>query len=145
VGSCLSDHPHTTTPVRNLQTSQELPPRDFVRGFYGTVWGTNANGNLVAITGATIPLDGGAPVPKPTVLIYRNYHNDKHQPPSFRGQADVNVYRGTEKTVYRLFIDGPARCLDLVVAHAQFKGQGNLYYGERGSQYLATPEFAMQN
>jgi outer membrane protein OmpA-like peptidoglycan-associated protein len=144
VGSCLSDHPHTTTPVRNLQTAQELPPRDFVRGFYGTVWGTNANGNLFAITGATIPLDAGAPVPRPTVLIYRNYHGNVHQAPSFKGQANVNVYRGAQKTVYRVFIDGPARCLDLVVADAQFKGKGNLYYGDNGNSFLATPEFAMQ-
>jgi outer membrane protein OmpA-like peptidoglycan-associated protein len=144
VGSCLGDHPHATTPVRNLQTAQELPPRDFVRGFYGTVWGTNANGNLVAITGATIPLDGGAPVPQPTVLIYKNYHGNTHQAPSFKGQANVNVYRGTQKTVYRVFIDGPAQCLDLVVADAQFKGQGNLYYDDKGNSFLASPEFAMQ-
>ncbi|WP_415914370.1 OmpA family protein [Paraburkholderia sp. J67] len=144
VGSCLSDHPHPTTPVRNLKTAQELPPRDFARGFYGTVWGTNANGNLVAITGATIPLDAGAPIPRPTVLIYRNYQGNVHQAPSFKGQANVNVYRGTQKTVYRVFIDGPARCLDLVVADAQFKGQGNLYYDDNGSAFLATPEFAMQ-
>jgi outer membrane protein OmpA-like peptidoglycan-associated protein len=144
VGSCLGDHPHATTPVRNLQTAQELPPRDFVRGFYGTVWGTNANGNLVAITGATIPLDGGAPVPRPTVLIYKNYHGNTHQAPSFKGEADVNVYRGTQKTVYRVFIDGPAQCLDLVVADAQFKGQGNLYYDDKGNSFLASPEFAMQ-
>lgn len=144
VGSCLSDHPHPTTPVRNLKTAQELPPRDFVRGFYGTVWGTNANGNLVAITGATIPLDAGAPVPRPTVIIYRNYQGNVHQAPSFKGQANVNVYRGTQKTVYRVFIDGPARCLDLVVADAQFKGQGNLYYDDNGNAFLATPEFAMQ-
>jgi outer membrane protein OmpA-like peptidoglycan-associated protein len=144
VGSCLSDRPHPTTPVRNLKTAQELPPRDFVHGFYGTVWGTNANGNLVAITGATIPLDAGAPVPRPTVLIYRNYHGNVHQVPTFKGQANVNVYRGTQKTVYRIFIDGPARCLDLVVADAQFKGKGNLYYDDKGSAFLATPEFAMQ-
>lgn len=144
VGSCLGDHPHLTTPVRNLQTAQELPPRDFVRGFYGTVWGTNANGNLVAITGATIPLDAGAPVPRPTVLVYRNYHGNVRQAPSFKGQVNVNVYRGTQKIVYRVFIDGPARCLDLVVADAQFKGHGNLYYGDKGNSFLATPEFAMQ-
>jgi outer membrane protein OmpA-like peptidoglycan-associated protein len=144
VGSCLSDHPHTTTPVRNLQTAQELPPRDFVHGFYGTVWGTNANGNLVAIKDATIPLDAGAPVPRPTVLIYRNYHGNVHQAPSFRDQVNVNVYRGSQKTIYRVFIDGPARCLDLVVANEQFRGQGNLYYGDNNSAFLATPEFAMQ-
>lgn len=144
VGSCLSDHPHPTTPVRNLQTSQELPPRDFVSGFYGTVWGTNANGNLVAIKDATIPLDAGAPIPRPTVLIYRNYRGNTHQAPSFKDQVNVNVYRGTQKTVYRVFIDGPARCLDLVVANTQFKGHGNLYYGANDNAFLATPEFAMQ-
>jgi hypothetical protein len=136
--------PPLTTPVRNLQTAQEFHPRDYVRGFYGTVWDTNANGNLVAITGATIPLDAGAPVPRPTVLIYRNYRNNVHQAPSFKGQVDVNVYRGTQKTVYRVFIGGPARCLDLVVANEQFKGQGNLYYGDSANSFLATPEFAMQ-
>jgi hypothetical protein len=78
------------------------------------------------------------------VLIYKNYHGNTHQAPSFKGEADVNVYRGTQKTVYRVFIDGPAQCLDLVVADAQFKGQGNLYYDDKGNSFLASPEFAMQ-
>jgi outer membrane protein OmpA-like peptidoglycan-associated protein len=144
IGSCLRDHPHPTTAVRNLQTGEVLPPRDFVPGFYGTVWASYVNGNLVAIDDATVPLDSGAPVPEPTVYIYKNYRGNVHQPPSFKARAAVNVYRGTEKMVYRVFLHGPAQCIDLVVPAAQFRGSGDLYYDRSGDLYRATAPFAMQ-
>ncbi|MDA8093314.1 MAG: OmpA family protein [Betaproteobacteria bacterium] len=145
IGSCLTDRPRPATAVRNLETGRALPPRDFVPGFYGTAWATDAKGNLVAITNATVPLDSGASIPDPTVYIYRNYHGNIHQKPSFVAKADVNVYRGSLETVYRVFLHGPAQCLDLVVPSGEFAGPGNLYYANRGDQYLATPQFAMQS
>ncbi len=144
IGSCLSDHPHPTTAVRNLETGQSLPPRDFVPGFYGTVWASNVDSNLVAITGATVPLDTGAPIPEPTVYIYKDYHGNVHQAPSFKARADVNIYRGAQETVYRVFLHGPAQCLDLVVPASQFRGRGDLYYDRGGDTYLAIPQFAMR-
>lgn len=145
IGSCLTDHPHPTTAVRNLQTGQALPPRDFVRGFYGTVWAGYVHGNLVAITHATVPLDSGAPVPDPTVYIYKGYRGNSRQAPSLKTLAAVNVYRGTRNLVYRLFLHGPAQCLDLIVPTNDLQASGDLYYDRTGDIYLASTQFAKQH
>ena len=143
IQSCLNQKPLVSTVVRNLATGDELAPRNFVHGFFGTVWIGNANGNLLAITDATIPLDAGAPVPSPKVLIYKNYRGDRKQRPSFEARAPVNVYRGADRMVYRIFVKGPAQCIDLVVPTSKFTGGANLYYAQAGSEYLAKPTFAM--
>ena len=145
VGSCMDDHPHPTTAVRNLKTGKELPPRDYVTGFYGTVWTSYVNGNLVALVGVKVPLDSGAPITRPTVYIYKNYHGNTHQAPAFKARAYVNIYRGTRKLLYRVFLHGPAKCLDLVVPARRFKGLGTIYYYNRsGDLYRATTQYAMQ-
>ncbi len=143
IQSCLNQKPLVSTVVRNLATGDELAPRNFVPGFFGTVWVGNANGNLLAITDAVIPLDAGAPVPSPKVLIYKNYRGDRKQRPSFDSRAPVNVYRGADRMVYRIFVKGPTQCIDLVVPTSKFNGGGNLYYAQAGSEYLAKPTFAM--
>jgi outer membrane protein OmpA-like peptidoglycan-associated protein len=118
--SCLNDAPRASTLVRNLATGESLAPRYYLPGFDNNVWASNVNGNLVAITGATIPVDGGAPVPTPKLLIYKDYRGDTRQAPNFERQVPVNVYRGADATVYRLFVKGPAQCVDLVVPTRQF-------------------------
>lgn len=144
IGSCLKDHPDVATPVRNLRTGKDLPPRDFVRGFYGTVWDSYINGNLVAVTHATVPLDAGVPVPQPEVYVYKNYRRDPHPTPDLETRAFVNVYRGTEKMVYRVFLKGPVRCLDIIVPTDAFDGRGDLYYGRRADEFRAKSTFAMK-
>ncbi|MEW6467108.1 MAG: OmpA family protein [Pseudomonadota bacterium] len=142
--SCLNDAPRAATLVRNLATGEALAPRYYLPGFDNNVWASNVNGNLVAITGATIPVDGGAPVPTPKVLIYRDYRGNTRQAPSFERQVPVNVYRGADATVYRLFVRGPAQCMDLVVPTRQFKGTAHLYYARAGGLYQAEPGFSVQ-
>ncbi len=142
--SCMNDVPHTSTPVRNLATGEALAPRYYLAGFDNNVWASNVHGNLVAITGATVPVDAGAPVPTPKVLIYRDYHGNTKQAPNFDHLVPVNVYRGSNSTVYRLFVHGPAECIDLVVPARQFSGKANLYYVRSGSTYQAQPGFSVQ-
>jgi len=144
ISSCLRDKPHGSTDVRNLATGEELAPRNYVPGFDNNVWASDVHGNLVAIIGATIPLDTGAPVPTPKILIYKNYSGNPHQRPSFKTNAPINVYRGAEKTLYRVFVRGPAQCIDLVVPTRQFNGNANLYYTASGLTYSARLEFAVQ-
>lgn len=144
VPSCLNDAPRTSTLVRNLASGEALAPRYYLPGFDNNVWASNVNGNLVAITGATIPVDGGSPVPMPKVLIYRDYHGNARQAPSFDRPVPVNVYRGADATVYRLFVRGPAQCMDLVVPTKQFSGKAHLYYARAGGLYQAEPGFSVQ-
>ena len=142
--SCLSDTPRASTLVRNLASGEALAPRYYLPGFDNNVWASNVNGNLVAITGATIPVDGGAPVPTPRVLIYRDYSGNTRQAPNFDRPVPVNVYRGAAATVYRLFVRGPAQCMDLVVPTRQFHGQAHLYYARADGLYQAEPSFSVQ-
>lgn len=142
--SCLSDAPRASTLVRNLATGEALAPRYYLPGFDNNVWASNVNGNLVAITGATIPVDGGAPVPTPKVLIYRDYRGNARQVPNFDRTVPVNVYRGADATVYRLFVHGPAECMDLVVPTRQFVGKAHLYYARADGLYQAEPGFSVQ-
>ena len=142
--SCLNDAPRASTLVRNLATGEALAPRYYLPGFDNNVWASNVNGNLVAITGATIPVDGGAPVPTPKVLIYKDYRGNTGQAPNFDRPVPVNVYRGADATVYRLFVHGPAQCVDLVVPTRQFAGKAHLYYARAGGLYQAEPGFAVQ-
>jgi outer membrane protein OmpA-like peptidoglycan-associated protein len=142
--SCLNDAPRASTLVRNLATGEALAPRFYLPGFDNNVWASNVNGNLVAITGATVPVDGGAPVPTPKVLIYKNYRGNTRQAPNFEKTVPVNVYRGADGTVYRLFVRGPAQCMDLVVPTRQFNGKAHLYYAKAGGLYQAEPGFSVQ-
>ena len=142
--SCLNDAPRASTLVRNLATGEALAPRYYLPGFDNNVWASNINGNLFAISGATVPVDAGAPIPAPRVLIYRDYRGNTKQAPSFDRTVPVNVYRGANATVYRLFVHGPAQCVDLVVPTRQFVGKAHLYYARAGGVYQAEPGFSVQ-
>jgi outer membrane protein OmpA-like peptidoglycan-associated protein len=141
--SCLRDRPHTSSDVRNLATDQPLNVRDYLPGFYGAPWATSMGGNLVSLLDVRVPSDAGSPVPEPQLLIYKDYKGNAKQKASYSGRVLVNVYRGSEATLYRVFVKGPMQCLDLVVPKQQPLANGNLYYTNRDVDYTATGNFAL--
>lgn len=145
VPACLSSHPHPVTAVRNLASGQTLPPRDYVSGFYDAVWVAHAGKNLVAITHANVLKGAGTYVPRPDVLIYKDYHGNTRQAPVFSGKVPVNVYRGQNKTLYRVFVNGPAKCIDMVVPTGEYLGGSRLYYALNGKKYMSQPIFSLQH
>ncbi|WP_215875535.1 OmpA family protein [Acidithiobacillus ferruginosus] len=145
VPACLSSHPHPVTAVRNLASGQTLPPRDYVSGFYDAVWVAHAGKNLVAITHANVLKGAGTYVPRPDVLIYKDYHGNTRQAPVFSGKVPVNVYRGQNKTLYRVFVNGPAKCIDMVVPTGEYQGGSRLYYTLNGKKYMSQPIFSLQH
>jgi outer membrane protein OmpA-like peptidoglycan-associated protein len=145
VPSCLSSHPRPVTSVRNLASGQMLPPRDYVSGFYDAVWVAHAGKNLVAITHASVLRGAGTYVPRPDVMIYRDYRGNTQQAPVFSGKVPVNVYRGQNKTLYRMFVNGPAKCIDMVVPTGEYQGDSRLYYALNGNKYMSQPVFSLQH
>ena len=142
-GSCLDATPHVATSVRNLATGAPLPVRDYLPGFYGAPWTATMNGNLIALLGVYVPRDASLPIPRPDFQIYRNYAGGNKKV-SFSKNTTVNVYRGSKAVLYRVFVDGPAKCLDLVVPKGIRNGEGYLYYPRQTEIYAATGSFDLQ-
>jgi len=143
VGSCMNDHPRFATAVRNLATGRNLPVRKYMPGFYGTPWLGGFHGNLVVVLNAYIPRDFGSPIPEPKLVIYKRYRNNRNEKPSYIAHVSVNVYRGEKATLYRMFVNGPLRCIDLVKPNYPGNAKGRLYYTKGGKTYLAVGAFAL--
>lgn len=143
LNSCLGDRPHNASAVRNLATDQVLNVRDYLPGFYGAPWAAGLGGNLVALLDVRVPSDAGSPVPQPELKIYKDYAGNANQKPSYHSRVPVNVYRGSDATLYRVFVDGPMRCMDLVVPNSKPRATGNVYYTNRSVDYTASGDFAL--
>ncbi|MFM0157024.1 OmpA family protein [Paraburkholderia sediminicola] len=143
LNSCLGDRPHNASAVRNLATDQVLNVRDYLPGFYGAPWAAGLNGNLVALLNVRVPSDAGSPVPQPELKIYKDYTGNVTQKPSYSSRVPVNVYRGSDATLYRVFVDGPMRCMDLIVPNSKPRATGNVYYTNRSVDYTASGDFAL--
>ncbi|OPX53914.1 hypothetical protein, partial [Oceanospirillum multiglobuliferum] len=120
-----------------------LNVRDYLPGFYGAPWATSMGGNLVSLLDVRVPSDAGSPIPEPKLQIFKGYKGNAKQKPSFSARVPVNVYRGSEATLYRVFVDGPMQCLDLIVPNQQPLASGNIYYTHRDLDYTATGNFAL--
>lgn len=145
VNSCLNDRPREAGPVRNLATDRELPVRDYMPGFYGAPWLGGFNGNLVVVEDDYIPRDSGSPVPQPKFIVYPHYKGNAKARPGYDARAEVNVYRGSKATLYRMFVNGPAECVDLIKPAGARLAQVKLYYEKKDTQYVATGKMAIKN
>jgi len=133
-----------------LQTPPPLDARTGARpisadapGFYGAPWVARLNGSLIAALNVVVPRDGTAPVPDPEFEIYHHY-NGTQLAPSFARAAAVEVSRGTNALLYRMFIDGPVTCIDLVVPNGASAGTAYVYYPYRGSLFESRAAFTLQ-
>jgi len=144
LNSCLGDRPHVASAVRNFATDQVLNVRDYLPGFYGAPWAAGLGGNLVALLDVRVPSDAGSPVPQPELKIYKNYAGNASQKPSYSARVPVNVYRGSDATLYRVFVGGPMQCMDLVVPVSKPRATGNIYYSNRSVDYTASGDFALR-
>jgi outer membrane protein OmpA-like peptidoglycan-associated protein len=144
IGACTTDRPHLASAVRNLSSGRVLPVRDDLPGFYGAPWLSEPHGNLVAILDAYVPKSSGLPVPDPRLDIYRDYARFHERQPTYSRLEPVNVYRGRRGTLYRVFVGGPMRCMDLFVPARAGEGKARIYYPRIGQSYLATATFAVR-
>lgn len=139
--SCGDDRPRVSNPVRGLQGNQEYHVSEYLPNLYGTSWSDRVNGNLVALTNVAVLRDGGAPARKPTVLIYKaspgkSFSNAK---PDFSTVADVNTYQGETGLLYRVFVNGPIKCIDVMIPRERSAqaANSNLYYQAGATRMVA--------
>lgn len=115
--SCNFDRPRNAGLVKSLKDGNAYNTNQYLPGVYDSSWAGQANGHLVALTHVAVLRDGGVPARKPELLLYQNYSGGKIKP-SYQGPADVNTYRGDKALLYRVFSDGPVRCMDIVIPNS---------------------------
>ena len=83
--------------------------------------------------------DGGAPARKPNFFLYKGYKAGSGAKPDFNAQPEVNAYRGDKAILYRVFVDGPVKCMDVVFPYDN-SGEArnsNLFYEKQSSLFVA--------
>lgn len=140
IGPCLADRPHRSTAILNLQTQQVLAVDNALPGLYGQPWEGTQGKSTVALLHVYVPMDSAAPVPAVTVEFYRVETHHGHRHPKELAvvrDAPVNVYRGGSATLYRVFMSGPAQCLDIDVPLKAQSGHGLVIYPFKGKEFGA--------
>jgi outer membrane protein OmpA-like peptidoglycan-associated protein len=143
VPTCNADRPRVANGVKSLATQKDLPMSDYVPGLYNTSWSDTVNGNLIGLTNVDVPRDGGAAAGKPTLFIWKNYNAKKKMPPAdFQASPDVNVYRGSHAILYRVFVGGPMKCMDVLFPYTDTGESRNssLFYDRQSSLYVSSFE-----
>ncbi len=142
LSSCLTAVPPAVAgPIAAAVATR--PVRDYLPGFYGAPWTARFGGDLVALLHVYAPRDAAAPVVAPLLQIYRRYEGGPAAP-DFATAGAARVYRGSAAVLYRVFLSGPVRCLDLVVPRGHGTGTGYLYYQRYRRYYEAEQVFALQ-
>jgi len=140
--SCTEDRPRYANAVKELQGNREYHVSQYMPNLYDTSWTDTVNGNLVALTHVAVLRDGAAPARNPTVLIYKASHGKPNQgsKADFNAVAHVNTYPGERGLLYRVFVNGPIQCIDLVLPRDQSAqaANSNLYYQAGGTKMVAT-------
>lgn len=139
VPTCSTDRPRVSNGVKSLRDQKDISVTEYMPGLYNTSWMDNVNGNLVGLSNVAVLRDGGAPARKPNLLIYKGYKAGSGAKPDFNAQPEVNAYRGDKAILYRVFVDGPVKCMDVVFPYDN-SGEArnsNLFYEKQGSLFVA--------
>ncbi|MCG2586787.1 OmpA family protein [Massilia sp. TS11] len=138
--SCQEDHARVAHPVRSAATGRPYPTAEFMPNLYDTSWTDKVNGHLVALTHVAVLRDGAAPAHRPTLLVFRNADNLNAQSrPDYMVEPEVNTYQGEQGLLYRVFVNGPVGCMDIVIPRrdpSQAIGS-SLYYSANGKRMVA--------
>ncbi|MGB6489584.1 MAG: OmpA family protein [Steroidobacteraceae bacterium] len=136
-GACTADRPRIADAVKSLASGQviNVSMTEYLPGLYGTSWLAALNGNLVGLRHVAVLRDGGSPASNPDVLIYRHYRPGSNARPDFLAAAQVNTYRGDQALLYRVFLQGPITCMDIVFPYnnSGVADPSSLYYERRGT------------
>lgn len=146
VHSCLGDQPRSATAIKNLATGAEMKSGPPIPGLYGQPWMGKEGRARVALLHVYAPQDAGAPVPPVKVEFYRTIKGKTQKHPTYVDRkAPVNVYRGQKATLYRVFLKGPAQCVDLYVPRRSPVGHGLLVYRHHNKEYSAVGKYRSIN
>jgi hypothetical protein len=141
--SCLTQ-PTPALPTPGAVPPKPLPVRADWPGFFGAPWTAWADGDLIALLHVNAPRNSNLAVPAPIVQLYANYAASPLPSPSFATSAPAVFERGSKAVLYRVFPNGPVRCLDLVVQNGENNGVGHLYYLKYHHYYEMDTIFKIQ-
>lgn len=144
VPACILSRVQPTTPVINLATGREFDINDSLPGLYGAPWVGDVGNSLVALLHVRAPADTGSPVPQPIVQIYKDRAQAGHRQPSFSARRQASVYRGKNGILYRVFVNGPVQCIDMVKPPRSEEATAHVYYSLGGHHYEATSSFELR-
>jgi len=141
----------TAQPARDVSCLAASPPgalsgtspKDIAAdlpGLYGAPWVASINGDLIAALNVTVPRNPAWPPAAPILQIYRH----GAAKPGFSQAVPVSVTRGGKALLYRMFVNGPIRCIDLVIPNGAGAGAAYLYYPYRGRLFEAEGSFTVQ-
>ena len=141
LGSCQSDRPRVAHGVKSLADGA-TPTRntaEYMPGLYNTSWVGMAGSHLVAHNRVAVLRDGGTPAHPPELLVYDNYKGNTLAKADYRKTPEVNTYLGDKALLYRVFVDGPVQCIDVVIPNDNPREapQSNLVYAYAGQMYQA--------
>ena len=137
--ACSADRPRVSNGVKSLRDQKDISVTEYMPGLYNTSWLDTVNGNLVGLSNVAVYRDGGSPANRPNLFIYKGYKPGSGAKPDFTAQPEVNAYRGDKAILYRVFVDGPVKCIDLVFPYDN-SGEArnsNLFYDKQSSLFVA--------
>ncbi len=141
--SCLFDRPRVANAVKSLRDDKAIKTSDYLPGLNNAAWVGEVNGQMVALTHVAVFRDGTTLARNPDMLVYRDFDpekpNQKNRKADFIGSPDVNVYRGDNAILYRIFTAGPVRCMDVVIPNNNTAAapESWLYYQKNQQTYRA--------
>ena len=138
VPSCSADRPRVSNGVKSLRDQKDISITEYMPGLYNTSWMDTVNGHLVGLSNVAVYRDGGSPANKPSVYIFKGYKQGSGARPDFTAQPQVNAYRGDKAILYRVFVDGPLKCMDLLFPYDN-SGEvrnSNLFYDRQSNLYV---------
>lgn len=136
ISACNMDRPRDSGAVKSLKDGSEYATNEFLPGVYGGSWSGLANGHLVSLTHVAVLRNGNSLARKPELLIYKDYKNSKSKL-SQKSVPDVNVYRGDQAMLYRVFDSGSVKCMDVVIPNNSPKEAPNstIFYNNGNTLY----------
>lgn len=127
--SCRADRPRLSNGIKALRDGKEIASAEFMPGLFSTVWSAKVHEHVISLARVAVSRDDGAPVGKPQLQLYKNAGTGKKRP-DFVTTPEVNVYKGDKALLYRVFVNGPLRCMDIVIPNDNpaTTGASTLYY-----------------
>jgi hypothetical protein len=133
--SCLATKPPAAPgKIVSTEIADDLP------GLYGAPWVAAVNGNLIAALHVTVPRRAASQPASPVLQIYRKGATQ----PAFSQTVPVSATRGSNALLYRMFVNGPIACIDLVIPNGAGAGSAHVYYPFRGRMRDAVGVFTVQ-
>ena len=144
VPACIISRPQSTSSVRNLATGATFDFNQSIPGMYGVPWAGYVGDSLIALLHVDAPNAAGIPVPDPTLQIFKDKAGPGHTHAAFSRRVPATVYRAKNADLYRVEVNGPLKCIDMVKSRDSDVATTYVYYGSKGNYYEKITKFALK-